>query len=369
MVSRSPHTWLKVLPNHGMSPTGELQGFLFHAHPEDRAAALPFPADIFRMTCLYPVPPPSKSGFNADVLHILNNVEDYQAALDELKQEILEGENGPTHPAHFDCVPEADEENESVLASLHDQREWAEVAPSLLGLFHGFGLNALTGEREHKLYIVVQGCLTYACEDMHNLWQDAQNAVSAADFAECEELAWLRQATLRNHNRLASRVAKLFNLQVKHVADSDDPSGRRLMVRPATVSYLSDLRRCPRTGKVRLTSLATCTDSSVNGALLDTVEGGNFSLLLGPRDYAHGNPFGTVMRSTTAEVLPTRTATYHAGFAPPPEAVSSVWRRAPDDPAGVLRASECFMGTVQELGFNRNDGVLHLMPVILAGAR
>tara|TARA_B110001450_G_scaffold229344_1_gene229846 strand:- start:3982 stop:5091 length:1110 start_codon:yes stop_codon:yes gene_type:complete len=369
MVSRSPHTWLKVLPNHGMSPAGELQGFLFHAHPEDRAAALPFPADIFRMTCLYPVPPPSKSGFNADVLHILNNVEDYQAALDELKQEILEGENGPTHPAHFDCVPEADEENESVLASLHDQREWAEVAPSLLGLFHGFGLNALTGEREHKLYIVVQGCQTYACEDMHNLWLDANNAVSALEFAECEELTWLRQATLRNHGRLASRVAKLFNLGVKHTTDRDDPSGQKLMVRPTTVSYLSDIRTCARSRKVRLTSLASCTEASVNGVLLDTVEGSNISLLLGPRDFAHGNPFGSAMRSTPAEVLPTRATTFHSAFCPHPEALSSVWRPKPDDPAAVLRLSERFMADMQALGFNRNDGMLHLMPIILTGAR
>lgn len=46
MVSRSPHTWLKVLPNHCMSAEGGLQGFLFHAHPEDRASVLPFPTDM-----------------------------------------------------------------------------------------------------------------------------------------------------------------------------------------------------------------------------------------------------------------------------------------------------------------------------------
>ena len=368
MASRSPHSWLKVLPNHCMGADGGLQGFLFHAHAEDRAAVLPFPADVFRMTCLYPVPRSGKAAFNADVLHILNHVDEYQAALDGLVQELLEAERGPLRPAHFDCVPEADDENETLLATRTDQRAWAEAPPSLVGLYHGFGLNTLTGEREHTLYVAVQGCLTYACEDMHNLWQDAQHAVSAADFAECEELAWLRQATLRNHGRLASRVAELFNLPVKHVVDGHDPARRR-MLRPTTVSYLSDVRRCPRTRKVRLTSFATCTDSSLNGVLFDMVEGGTLGLLLGPRDYAHGNPYGAVMRATPAEVLPTRTASYHAAFQPPPEALSSVWRRAPGDDAAVLRMSERFMGELQELGFNRNDGVLHLMPVILAGAR
>ena len=369
LVSRSPHTWLKLLPNHGMSRAGELHGFLFHAHPEDQAAALPVPSDVFNMTCLYPVPPPSKSGFNADVLHILNNVGEYQDALDKLLQEVLEAEGGPTRPAHFDCIPEAEDENESVLAGQHEQRTWTEAAPRMIGLFHAFGLNALTGEREHKLYILVQGCQTYACEELHNLWQDTRHAISATAFAECEELSWLRHATLRNHNRLASRVAKLFNFDVKHVTDRGDPTGAKLMVLPTTVSYLTDLRPCPRTRKVRLASLATCTESSVNGVLFDPVEGSTVSLLLGPRDFAHGSPFGSVMRSTPAEVLPTKATVFHENFRPTPEAVSSLWRSRPDDPEAVLRLSESFMSNVQELGFNRNDGILHLMPIILAGAR
>ena len=94
IVSRSPHTQLKLLPNHGLSRKGELEGFLFLAHHEDRATVVPFPEDIFNVVCLYDVSPPLTgdgkiASFNGDVLHILNNLDDYDKALTQLVSAAL----------------------------------------------------------------------------------------------------------------------------------------------------------------------------------------------------------------------------------------------------------------------------------------
>lgn len=366
ITSRSPHTLLKPLPNHGISTNGELEGFLFYAHEEDRANVIPFPPDMFNMVCLYEVRPPNDANFNGDVLHILNNLEEYQGALDEFMTDLASRSH--PKPAQFDCIPEADEEHGGMVQRTADQRTWTESTPLRIGLYHAFGVNALSGAREHKLYMLVHGHLTHAAEEMHNLWQDCRERISTAQFADCEELLWLRQTTLRNHNRLASQLAQLFNLSVTHTRDTDDPSGEHDMVRPTTVTYLRDFRRCERSHRVRLTSLACCTDVAVNGVLFDTADGGTYTLLHGPRDFAEGYQFGGVMRHTTHNVLPTRTTLFHHAFAPAPDAASSVWRLPDaehDTARGILRPDERFMGTMQELGFNRNDNTRLLMPVVL----
>ena len=362
IISRSPHTHVKILPNHGMSRAGELEGFEFRAHEEDRASVIPFPSNIFDLACLYEVIPPNEATFNADVLHILNNLDEYQGALDEFVQD-LRTKTEP-RPAHFDCVPEADDGGNDLLPRSTDQRTWSESVPARLGLYHAFGVNALSGAREHKLYMLVHGHLTHACDDMLNLWHDCKDAVNAQQFADCEELMWLRQATLRNHNRIASQMARLFNLSVTHTRDLDDPSGECEMVRPTTVTYFRDIRRCARSQRVRLTSLACCTDAAVNGVLFDAADNGTYTLLHGPRDFAEGYQFGGTMRHTATNVLPTRATEFHLGHSAGADAASSVWHIPGRQHDAVLRPDEAFMATMQDLGFNRNDGTRLLMPIV-----
>ena len=362
IASRSPHTHVKVLPNHGLSRAGELEGFLFRAHHEDRASVIPFPSNIFEVICLYEVRPPTAASFNGDVLHILNNVDEYQTALDDFVADLTSRIH--PRPAHFDCIPEPDDEQHALVPRTADQRTWSESVPTRIGLYHAFGVNALSGAREHKLYMLVHGHLRHACDDMHNLWHDCKEAISAAQFANCEELAWLRQATLRNHNRIASQLAKTFNLSVTHTLDLDDPSGECEMVRPTTATYLRDIRVCPRTQRVRLTSLACCSDTAVNGVLFDGADSGTYTLLHGPRDFAEGYQFGNAMRHTADNVLPTRTTEFHSAFAPGADAASSVWRLPNNEHAAVLWPDEKFFNTMQALGFNRNDGTRQLMPIV-----
>jgi hypothetical protein len=38
---------------------------------------------------------------------------------------------------------------------------------------------------------------------------------------QCAEVDWLRQATLRHHNRLAARMAQSLDLRVRYIDDVD----------------------------------------------------------------------------------------------------------------------------------------------------
>ena len=364
IVSKSPHTQLKLLPNHRISLNGELEGFLFQAHHEDRAAVLPFPPNMFDMMCMYEIKPPNDSAFNSDVLHILNNIQEYQEAMKDVHDDLSSDEDKPQW-AHFDCIPEEDSNANSLISRLIDQREWRETVPRKMGLYHAFGINSLTSKREHKLYIIIEGNMIFACEDLHNLWQETRNSLTSEQFADSEELAWLRQATLRNHNRIASIIAKKFNLSIKHSIDTDDPTGKKTMVYPTTTTYFNDIRRCPLSRRVTLTNNASMTDTTVNGILFNTLDMHNYWLLRGPRDLTDGNTYGTQLRNTNNNVMPTTVTTYHHTFHPPPEVINSVWKSDADSQESILRPNEQFMRHLEQLGFNRNDGVLHLMPIVV----
>ena len=364
IISKSAHTKLKILPNHGMSVGGELEGFLFQAHHEDRADVLPFPTDIYDMMCLYEVQPPNECTFNSDVLHILNNIESYQDALQEVFEDLKSDEDKPQW-AHFDCIAEENDDSNSLINRLVDQRQWRESPPRKMGLYHAFGVNSLTSKREHKLYIIIEGNMIFACEDVHNLWHETRNSLSCEQFANSEELAWLRQTTLRNHNRIASMIAKKFNLAVKHTIDIDDPTGIKAMVYPTTTTYFKDIRQCPVTRRIRLTNHASVTDMGVNGILFSTLHQHNYWLLRGPRDLTDGNLYGSQIRNTVDNVMPTTVPTYHHTFHPPAEVMNSVWKADDDSNESILRPNEQFMQQLEHLGFNRNDGVLHLMPIVV----
>ena len=93
----------------------------------------------------------------------------------------------------FDCIGEADQVAEGFApAKLEDQRGWAESVPAKMGLYHALD------QREHRLFIVVSGCLRQAVERLYNLWLDTGAKINCRDLLESEEVNWLRTATVRS---------------------------------------------------------------------------------------------------------------------------------------------------------------------------
>ena len=379
-VRGSMHTHIKLLPNHHIGADAELHGYYFSCSPSDSASVLPLDRRMFDMMSMYEcVEETEGEAFSPCALKIVNDLPHYKQLLESYARDLVAN---PLMSARFDCIAEPSQYvGGAGCYDSVDTREWKTSLPVKMGVYHTFTRSSSKNSRQHKMFVVISGPLTEAAEELHNLWQDSAAHMTCEDFLRSEELNWLRATTHRNHNRLASDIGHLFGLNMKHVVDVDDPSRTQSIVFPTTCTYKKDIGR-ENTGKrdvVRFVDSGCFTDLSSNGVLFDMFSSEGYWLFQGPRDFASNNAHGTVFASTDEAVCePTSTVQFHAlhpavhrhntvrvqtintsDCAPPPEA----------EARDYLFPDEAFMNIVQELGFNRNDGVLNLMPLVYYQSR
>ena len=366
VLRSSPHSTLTLLPNHHIGSDAQLHGFHFSCHAQDPASVLPMGKDMFNMISMYECVDDNESHvMHPHALDILNNIAGHQATLDEYIRQL---DANPMQPARFDCIPPQLGGDVAVAFDCVDTREWKEEISDKVGIYHTFTRSCSKDTRRHKVFIVVSGCLSEAAEELHNLWQDAGNELTCDEFLRCEELNWMRCTTQRNHNRVASRISRLFGLRMHHVLDSDDPSHQSQFVLPTTSTYKTDIRRAEigmATG-TRYVDGGCFTDMCVNGILFEMYGTEGFWIFQGPRDFADNYTYGSMFANTDAVTcMPTTTISYHKLF-PPPEAHSTVRIYCQDSGHSrhYLFPDERFFNILRELGFNRNDGTLNLMPLV-----
>ena len=381
----SPHSSVKLLPNHHIGTDAQLHGFHFACHVEDKASVLPVGADMFNMVSMYECgdgPSGAPAGaLNPHALCILNNVPHYQSLLQAYIKTLDEN---PMRPARFDCIPEQTENHSTSLMQIAgfncvDTRPWKPEISNRIGLYHTFTRSTSKDERKHKVFLVVSGCLSEAAEEFHNLWLDSRDHIKFEDLLRCEELNWLRSTTHRNHNRVASEVSSLFDLPMRHVADADDPTQLSRMIFPTTTTYKTDLRHSEDSSRqhVRYVDGGCFSDISNNGVLFEMFGSEGYWLFQGPRDFSDNYTYGSVFSSTNEiPCMPSATVRYHSLHLPT-NAHNTVMinTRAPlaaDMPpveastghTPFLFPDEQFFNVIQDLGFNRNDGTLNLMPLV-----
>jgi len=383
----SPHSHVKLLPNHHIGADAQLHGFHFSCHLEDKASVLPVGVDMFNMVSMYECgdgPSGAPAGaLNPHALGILNDVPRFQALLHAYIRELDES---PLRPARFDCIPEQTETEATSHMQVMgfncvDTRPWKPEISNRVGLFHTFTRSTSKDERKHKVFLVVSGCLSEATEEFHNLWLDSRDHISCEELLRCEELNWLRSTTHRNHNRVVSEVSALFGLPMRHVADADDPTLSARMIFPTTSTYKTDLRQSEDSARqrVRYVDGGCFADISNNGILFEMFGSEGFWLFQGPRDFSDNYAYGSVFASTNeVPCMPSATVRYHNLHLPTnPHNTVMISARArgaddgPDDSAAhgspttpFLFPDEQFFNVIQELGFNRNDGTLNLMPLV-----
>lgn len=374
-VRGSMHTNIKVLPNHHIGADAELHGYYFSCSPADPASVLPLDRRMFDMMSMYEcVDEEEEQAFSPCALKIVNELEHYKQMLSTYAQELRDN---PMMPARFDCIADQNVFVGGVSSyDSMDSREWKPELPATMGVYHTFTRSSSKTTRKHKLFVVISGPLTQAAEELHNLWQDSAAHMSCQDFLQCEELNWLRSATHRNHNRLASDIGVLFGLNMKHVTDVDDPSHSRSVVFPTTCTYKKDIGRV-NVGKkdvVRFVDSGCFTDLSNNGVLFEMFSSEGYWLFQGPRDFADNYAHGSVFANTDeAACEPTSTVQYHPlhpavhrhnTVRVESDATGNNFPSADEGLRDFLFPDESFLAIMQDLGFNRNDGVLNIMPLV-----
>jgi hypothetical protein len=368
---------VKLLPNHHMNEELELAGFHFTCNASDLASVMPVPKTLFACTAMYEVRASEGCAFNACVLRVLGQQQKARAALQGVVARLRSQEcrDAPG----FDCIPDEaeDERVEGVLSFLthcrSDRRMWAEQLPSKLGVYHAFVRKSTKDRMEHKLFIVISGSLAHADDELFRLWQDSCTSTTCSQFVLAEETQWLRAATIRNHNRVAAMVAEALELPVTCVIDTEDPSRTKRAAHPTTVTFEHDILLDTDRNSVHLVNGGCFVERSENGVLFEMHAGDGYWLFPGPTDNASGQPYGSVFNSSErSSCFPTRTVKYSNKFGDRGAVVS--YKRSDnatllydEEDTGAhtsLFPEEHFLRKCAELGFNRNNGIIHLMPLL-----
>jgi hypothetical protein len=354
----------------------ELSGFKFEAAGCDLASVLPMPINLFDCIVAYEVISENMN-FNDKVLDVLQNMEQYKNKLSELMNEL---KNNTTNVPSFACMQDDNDDeslkDDELVFHKHvcDRQVWDEQIPSKVGLFHAFVRPHTKDCIEHKLYIVLSGSLKFIDEEFFRLWQDTGTYTTCEQLLESEELQYLRAATLRNHNRVAARVADALGLNVRCFIDTDCPSGQKRSAHPTTVTMQCDIDMDLQTRRVHLVDGGCFLHRSINGVLFQMHAAEGLWLFTGPPDTASYNVFGTLFDYRGEfTCFPTSTFKFHDKFQPRGTVVSTIHGQQTKDTIYEQKEivhvctqfpDENFMKKCESLGFNRNNSIVSLMPLI-----
>lgn len=376
-LQTSKHTRLRLMPNHQLDAKGNLTGFVFTCNREDKASVLPISEQMFNTTAVYEVQGHSTANFHRDAINIISNLTLGKEHLIDIVANIR---SSRLCPALMDCIGEQTEANDGyTLQKIEDQRAWTEMVPGKMGIYHSFSRSYANDQREHRLFIVVSGYLVQAAEQLQNLCQDCGVHVTSHDFATSEEVDWLRRATLRSLNRIAAQIADKFKFKVHTVIDNEDPCRRRMAL-PSLVTRHHDID-CQH--DVRVVNNACFTDKIDSGVVFDLFSSEGLWVFLGPRNTNEYGVFGSMFaHRTDTQAFPTRTVQYNRAY--PATIQSSRVKIRADRTSDVviheilqnalhnnnllfnefMIPDEGFYRITEQLGHNRNDGILNIMPII-----
>ena len=251
---------------------------------------------------------------------------------------------------------------------------WDDQLPRKIGLYHAFARPHTKDSIDHKLFLIISGSLKFLDEEFHRLWQDCAGFTTCQELLESEELQWINDATLRNHNRVAARVADKLGLHVRMFIDSEDPTGKKRSAHPMTMTMRSDIDFDHHTRRVHIVDNGCFLNKSLNGVLYQMHSSEGYWLFQGPPDNASYNVFGTIFDyHGDFTCFPTSTIRFHDKFQPRGTVVCTTHGQQANDTIfeqkEVIQVctqfpDESFMRKAESLGFNRNHEIVRLMPLI-----
>ena len=386
-VISSRHSTISLLPNCSLNKEGELQGFLFECNLDDSASILPITKKSFAQTTIYQcfANEQNLNAIDAHSLPYLQLVSEFSNTCAKMKEFVQEIEDDGQDPLTLDCMPDYEDANffeHNVSAHMwQDNKAWSENIPNKIGLYHCFMRTNAQTAREHQVYIIVSGECKFASEQLYNYWLDARNYISARQFVNCAELNWLRQATARNHNRLAAKLAKKMNLQVQLVKDGAAADSNVNMALPANHTVYCDISHDVQNNKLYITSEAALLKNAKSGILCDYSSEG-FWCFHGPNDNQSYKTFGTNLSYNNKKpAFPSSTIRYHNLFQPKNKANVIAYnggnttnKREDQSDAviyatkdrkytGFLFPNQNFLDLLTPLGFDRTNLITNLMPI------
>ena len=369
-VSRSKYSKLTLLPNHSINLTGELTGFKFECSKLDLANVLPMTRESFSTTAVYEC-----SYSHDNRLPYLTLASDVAASAARLRAVIQEIQDNDTKSLRMSVMPD------SSLNTFQDAHDWTPSVPCKVGLYHCFMRTHAHQTREHKVFIIVSGHVRYAAEELYNLWLDTNDHISAQEFCESAEVEWLRKVTVRHHNRVAAKVASAFKISGREIVDMEAVGSTVSMLLPTTYTVSNDVLNVA--DQVVLTSQGVYLPTHKTGVLFDCCSSEGFWVFTGPQNTSASNLFGSNFRVLKPhQVFPTCTVKYHEQYKASSD-TNVIALQHDKRSIGSKRQSQItlvadtarkfthylfphvkFVELLEHLGFDRNNGISNLMPIV-----
>jgi hypothetical protein len=370
---------MKLLPTYCINSAGELEGFMLSVPAKAKGGILPINRTMFHGTSLYEVV--CKAGnFNADVMR-LQQTTDIRETMWCLMQHISDGSDGKE--ASFRCFPDNVDLLSSVRADgeLHvakttgkrsvDFADWQPELPHSIGLYQAFCRGFQKDLRVHKLFIGVNGGLN-RCS--YNLLLDVGDEFTCQDVAFSEEAWWLRKACQRARSRIALMTATHYGLEITTCTDLFSFNQDQIGV-PVVDTVEFDLKEAPD-DTVEFYSACKDTTAVQNGIVTKMHESEGLWVFRGSaKSSAKAMSFGALFGSrSVCGVFPTRSPYYKRNQGSPSfvngldtELIvrHSSTPRLKADGHVYQCFDEQFFGNLTSMQWDRNCGVIELVPIVV----
>ena len=170
-------------------------------------------------------------------------------------------------------------------------------------------------------------------------------------------------------------MADALGLPVRCFIDTEDPTGQLRSAHPTTMTMKSDIDLDLASRRVHLVDGGCFLHKSSNGVLFEMHASEGFWLFAAPPDHASSNTYGTIFNfHEDMTCFPTTTLRYHEKF---PARVTVVCTQHDGEPVKdtifertevvqieTLFPDKNFMRRCESLGFNRNNSIVSLMPLL-----
>jgi hypothetical protein len=367
----------ELLPTHCINSDNLLEGFVQRVDCDVMGSALSIHRNMFFGHSLFECTS-QDDVINKDVVRLLGN--DNRSLMRDLLRKIET--KGKGLEASFQCIPE----NIDAITGSHgnyakisyargkravDSKHWEPEIPNTVGLYHAMVRGYQKDSRHQKLFIGVSGGCARCCDSFYNLMLDVGNEWTALDVAHSEEVWWLRKACQRMRCSIASTVAETFDLKIQKHLDvhSYDVSYIGL---PCTDVVEHDIVLKNR--KVCLYNACSDTTNANNGILCQMNPSEGYWLFKGaPKSSSRITSFGSLFGMSSG-LFPTRSSLYVPGYGNPSYVRahdSSIVVRHTSKPRtkGESTVFQCFdenfMRKLEQMGWNRDHGVVELVPIIV----
>lgn len=375
LLDRDPSGHLLLLPTHHVNQEGDLSGFCYRCAGSAPGSSLPIPRKMFfghtAVECL------------DDEATILNLMQD-PARNRSIMRKFLSMKRD--NPALLDCIPDnSDAMTENGIfqgAGLRtvDCKSWNPELPDVLGIYHAYLRGFTRDTRTHKTFLICTGGLDKACDEFCNMLVDLGDKWTAGEIAISEEAWWLRRACSRGRCCVLKELADAFGLQIANVQDIHSHHPRSVAV-PTIETMMHDLSSTGNMhsqGTVSVFNECMDTTRPFNGILTCMHPAEGYWLFRGSKGSTpFGSTFGDVRR---CGVFPVRQPAVQAN----PNSIlcntndPCVVYQKHDD--ATVSGSHCdylhyqcfdeaFMKTLEMTDWDRNNGIVELMPIIVGVAQ